>query len=83
MQEEYGEELGLFGRVDAPRLDENIQLDSGKGELAVIGKKKVKSAPLDSYLSNKMKKILDDEKIIEQIDEEIKQAQQENYTQKS
>lgn len=60
MKEEYKDELGLFGRVDAPKfIDPRIT-----GE-AVADK-------LESYLNNQMENYLfHDDKILKQIDADI------------
>lgn len=60
--EEHAAESGLFGRVDAPRwLDPELMEAKGDGALK-----------LDSYLSNRIGEILEDDKILTQIDNEIK-----------
>ena len=59
MKEEYKDELGLFGRVDAPKF-------VSQEELEAVGDK------LETYLSNKLETYMEDNKILKDIDEEIK-----------
>ena len=55
MTEEHAGESGLYGRVDAPRwLDPELMAAKGDGAIK-----------LDSYLSNRIGDILDDDKILD------------------
>ena len=61
MKEEYKDEIGLFGRVDAPKfIDPSL---TGEGV----------SEKLESYLNNQMESYMLDDKILKQIDQEIQQ----------
>ena len=61
MLEEHKGELGLFGRVNAPKFVDP----------SIVGSEI--SDKLESYLNNQMENYLKDDKILKQIDEEIKQ----------
>ena len=71
--EEHAAESGLFGRVDAPRWLDPAQLETKDG----------KSLKLDSYLSNRIGDIIDDDKILTQIDTEIKRITDEDKNAKA
>ena len=59
MKEEYKDELGLFGRVDAPKFIDPQLMDAVKpNEHGAV------SSQLDSYLSNRLEAIIDDETIL-------------------
>ena len=60
MQEQHGEELGLFGRVGPA-----IKLEEGEN---VEG--------LDHFFSNQMPKLLADDSVMKQIDSEISEITQ-------
>lgn len=65
MYEKYGDELGLFGRIDSPVI---------KDGLIVISENSInEKVKLESYLQNTIEEFLDDKKILENIDKEIKQ----------
>ena len=65
MFEKYGDELGLFGRIDSPVI---------KDGLIVISENSInEKVKLESYLQNTIEEFLDDNKILENIDKEIKQ----------
>lgn len=65
MFEKYGDELGLFGRIDSPVI---------KDGLIVISENSInEKVKLESYLQNTIEEFLDDKKILENIDKEIKQ----------
>ncbi len=68
MYEKYGDELGLFGRIDSPVIKDGLIVIS---ENSIIEKVK-----LESYLQNTIEEFLDDKKILENIDKEIKQITQ-------
>ena len=66
VKEEYQDEQGLFGRVDVPSyLNPHLLESSESGQL---GEQK----RLDQYLSNQIGDILEDDKVLTQIDKEIK-----------
>ena len=68
MYEKYGDELGLFGRIDSPVI---------KDGLIVISENSInEKVKLESYLQNTIEEFLDDKKILENIDKEIKQITQ-------
>jgi hypothetical protein len=59
-KKEYADEIGLFGRVDSPKwLEATVS--------GVTNQER-----LDSYLSNKIEGYLVDDKILTDIDQEIK-----------
>lgn len=65
MYEKHGDELGLFGRIDSPVI---------KDGLIVISENSInEKVKLESYLQNTIEEFLDDKKILENIDKEIKQ----------
>ena len=60
MFEKYGDELGLFGRIDSPVI---------KDGLIVISENSInEKVKLESYLQNTIEEFLDDKKILENID---------------
>ena len=60
MKEEYGDELGLYGRVDAPEdIDPALIEATGDGGL-------------DGHMDRQIKSIYDSTAIIDEIDDEIK-----------
>lgn len=65
MVEEHKEEIGLFGRIDAPKfLDPQLMESTQEG--------KDHQAQLQNYLSNRLKDYIESDSIIEEIDAEIK-----------
>jgi hypothetical protein len=64
VKEEYKDELGLFGRVEAPKFHDAKFLG---GTEAPVGER------LENYLNNRLEDYLEDQTILEGIDEEIKQ----------
>jgi hypothetical protein len=65
MKEEYQDELGLFGRVEAPKFIDPELLEATAGGQGVQSK-------LDAYLNNQVASYLEDDKILQDIDDEIK-----------
>ena len=77
VQEEYGGELGLFGRVAAPKfIDPELMgaLKTAEGGVA---------SELDAYLTNRLDGLLEDDSIMEAIDKEIKAITDGDKNQKS
>ena len=66
MKEEYGDELGLFGRVSMPHHVDPTLLESTNGSKVSDNQK------LDQYLHNQIGTMLEDDKVLTQIDQEIK-----------
>lgn len=60
MKEEYGDEKGIFGRIDAPKWHEGLAGDTQVDRLG-------------DYLANRLEGILEDDKILTDLDSEIKQ----------
>jgi len=60
MKEEYKDELGLFGRVDAPKFIDPQLMDAVKENAHGSV-----SSQLDSYLSNRLESIIDDDSILD------------------
>ena len=65
MKEEYQDELGLFGRIEAPKFIDPTLMEASKNGKEIGSK-------LDAYLSNQIVDLLEDDKVLKDIDEEIK-----------
>ena len=63
MMEEHKDEKGFFGRIAAPDYH-----DPDNAKLSV----------LDSYLSNQVEGVINDNRLLEEIDSEIKRLSQED-----
>lgn len=65
MAEEHKDESGLFGRIDAPKF---VNADRLEGEVSQDAKSR-----LDGYLANRLEQYLEDDSILTNIDQDIKQ----------